>query len=29
MRAIQGALIGASVFQMGIGFLGFWRIFAR
>ncbi|KAK7357579.1 hypothetical protein VNO80_16872 [Phaseolus coccineus] len=27
-RAIQGALIGASVFQMSIGFLGFWRIFA-
>uniref|UniRef100_A0A6N2L4H0 Uncharacterized protein n=1 Tax=Salix viminalis TaxID=40686 RepID=A0A6N2L4H0_SALVM len=29
MRAVQGALIVASFFQMIIGFLGFWRIFAR
>ncbi|KAL1342786.1 hypothetical protein HN51_029291 [Arachis hypogaea] len=29
VRAIQGALIVASVFQIIIGFLGFWRIFAR
>ncbi|KDP44514.1 hypothetical protein JCGZ_16347 [Jatropha curcas] len=29
MRAIQGALIIASFFQMVIGFFGFWRIFAR
>ncbi|XP_047161374.1 nucleobase-ascorbate transporter 4-like [Vigna umbellata] len=29
MRAIQGALIVASCFQMSVGFLGFWRIFAR
>ncbi|XP_057427807.1 nucleobase-ascorbate transporter 4 [Lotus japonicus] len=29
MRAIQGALIIASLFQIIIGFFGFWRIFAR
>ncbi|KAH1230926.1 Nucleobase-ascorbate transporter 4 [Glycine max] len=29
MRAIQGALITASVFQISIGFFGFWRLFAR
>ncbi|XP_020201966.1 nucleobase-ascorbate transporter 4 [Cajanus cajan] len=29
MRAIQGALIVASLFQIIIGFFGFWRIFAR
>ncbi|MED6134123.1 N alpha-acetyl-transferase [Stylosanthes scabra] len=29
VRAIQGALIVASVFQIIIGFFGFWRIFAR
>ncbi|KAG8650563.1 nucleobase-ascorbate transporter 4 isoform X2 [Manihot esculenta] len=29
MRAIQGALIVASFFQMAIGLFGFWRIFAR
>ncbi|KAJ9175122.1 hypothetical protein P3X46_013704 [Hevea brasiliensis] len=29
MRAIQGALIIASFFQIVIGFFGFWRIFAR
>jgi nucleobase transporter 1/2 len=29
MRAVQGAIIIASFFQMIIGFLGFWRIFAR
>ncbi|XP_044509327.1 nucleobase-ascorbate transporter 4-like [Mangifera indica] len=29
MRAIQGALIIASLFHMIIGFFGFWRIFAR
>ncbi|KAG4918903.1 hypothetical protein JHK82_056331 [Glycine max] len=29
MRAIQGALIVASFFQIIVGFFGFWRIFAR
>ncbi|XP_031285147.1 nucleobase-ascorbate transporter 4-like [Pistacia vera] len=29
MRAIQGALIMASLFHMIIGFFGFWRIFGR
>ncbi|KAM3694866.1 hypothetical protein ACB098_07G086800 [Castanea mollissima] len=29
MRAIQGALIVSSFFQMVVGFFGFWRIFAR
>ncbi|XP_027366401.1 nucleobase-ascorbate transporter 4 isoform X1 [Abrus precatorius] len=29
MRAVQGALIVASLFQIIIGFFGFWRIFAR
>lgn len=29
MRAIQGALIVASLVQIIIGFFGFWRIFAR
>ncbi|XP_021892351.1 nucleobase-ascorbate transporter 4 [Carica papaya] len=29
MRAVQGALIIASFFQMLVGFFGFWRIFAR
>ncbi|XP_044488781.1 nucleobase-ascorbate transporter 4-like isoform X2 [Mangifera indica] len=29
MRAIQGALIIASLFHMIIGFFGFWRIFGR
>ncbi|KAJ1402846.1 Xanthine/uracil/vitamin C permease [Sesbania bispinosa] len=29
VRAIQGALIIASLFQIIVGFFGFWRIFAR
>lgn len=29
MRAVQGALIIASFFQIILGFFGFWRIFAR
>ncbi|KAJ0973681.1 hypothetical protein J5N97_015646 [Dioscorea zingiberensis] len=29
MRAIQGALIAASSFQIIIGFIGIWRIFMR
>ncbi|WCJ17996.1 Xanthine/uracil permease family protein [Euphorbia peplus] len=29
MRALQGALIIASLLQMVIGFFGFWRVFAR
>lgn len=29
MRAVQGALIIASFFQMVVGFLGIWRIIAR
>ncbi|CAK7330189.1 unnamed protein product [Dovyalis caffra] len=29
VRAVQGALIIASGFQMIIGFFGFWRIFSR
>ncbi|TKY51045.1 Nucleobase-ascorbate transporter 4 [Spatholobus suberectus] len=29
MRAIQGALLVASLFQIIVGFFGFWRIFAR
>lgn len=29
MRAIQGSLIATSLFQIVLGFLGFWRNFVR